>query len=353
MSTRIAARLVSSLFMILVISSATLHAEEGRWAIVLHGGAGFVPKDLPADQVKEYKLALEKALSTGEKILSEGGTAVDAVQQTITVMEDATCFNAGRGGVFNEAGYQQLDASIMDGSNLACGGVSAVEQVRNPITAARAVMEKTRHVLITGKDADAFAKSNGLEMVPRSYFFNEARWKELTRALEKSGRPVPPEPPYGRPKVSAKTSDFRDFGLSKGTVGCAALDKQGNLAAGTSTGGLTGKMVGRVGDSPIIGAGTYADNAGCAVSGTGIGEQYIRHSIGFQVNFRVRENKQSLKEAVDFCLSQVLNPGDGGLIAVDSQGNMVMQTSTATLTRGWSDWKGSRGVAIWDDPLED
>lgn len=353
MSIRNTARLAFSLAIILMTSWTSAQAEEGRWAIVLHGGAGNVSKDIPPERVQEYKQALEKAISTGEKILAEGGTALDAVQQTVMVMEDASCFNAGRGGVFNAAGYQQLDASIMDGSNLACGGVSAVEQVRNPITAARAVMEKTPHVLLTAKDADAFAKANGLEMVPRSYFFNEDRWQELVRALKKSGRPVPAEPPYGRPKVSLAQPDLGDLDISTGTVGCAALDKHGNLAAATSTGGLTGKMVGRVGDSPIIGAGTYADNAGCAISGTGVGEQYIRNAICFQVNFRVRENKQSLKEAVDHCLSNVLRPGDGGLIAVDAKGNMVLETNTKTLTRGWSDWKGNRGVAIWEDPLKD
>lgn len=337
---------------IVLISFASLEAEEGRWAIVLHGGAGNVSKQLPAEQVKEYHEALEEALQTGEKILADGGTALDAVEKTIMVLEDASCLNAGRGAVFNEAGYNQLDSSIMDGSNLKCGGVSAVEHVRNPIRAARAVMEKTKHVLLTAKDADAFAARNGLEMVPHSYFFTEDRWDDLVRALKKTDRPVPPVPPYGRPQVSVVRPDLGDMETSAGgTVGCVALDKHGNLAAGTSTGGLTGKVVGRVGDSPIIGAGTYADNEGCAVSGTGVGEQYIRHAIGFQVSFRVREKMQTLDEAVKHCLNNVLDPGDGGLIAVDAEGNMVMETSTQTLTRGWSDWQGNRGVALWDEPL--
>ncbi|RCS51916.1 isoaspartyl peptidase/L-asparaginase [Bremerella cremea] len=353
MLIRNAAWLVMSFMIMGLFSSALVQAEEKRWAIVLHGGAGDIPKDIPPELVQEYKQTLEKALATGEKILAEGGTALDAVQQTVMVMEDAPCFNAGRGAVFNAAGYQQLDASIMDGSNLACGGVSAVETVRNPIVAARLVMEKTPHVLLTAKDADEFAKASGLEIVPRSYYFNEARWKDLVRRLKKKGQPIPAEPPYGRPNVSLAPTHPADVDLGNGTVGCAALDQNGNLAAATSTGGLTGKMVGRVGDSPIIGAGTYADNAGCAISGTGTGEQYIRHAIGFQVNFRVREMKQSLQEAVDHCLTKVLDPGDGGLIAVDAEGNMVLEVSSTTLARGWSDWKGSRGVAIWDEPLED
>ncbi|PQO47029.1 isoaspartyl peptidase/L-asparaginase family protein [Blastopirellula marina] len=352
MSYRSVLRSLMASAVVLLTSFASLEAEEGRWAIVLHGGAGNVSKALPAEQVKEYHEALEEALQTGEKILADGGTALDAVEQTIMVLENASCLNAGRGAVFNEAGYNQLDSSIMDGKTLDCGGVSAVEHVRNPIRAARAVMDKTKHVLITAKDADAFAAKNGLEMVPHSYFFNEDRWKDLVRTLKKSERPVPSVPPYGRPQVSAVRPDLGDMETSAGgTVGCVALDKQGNLAAGTSTGGLTGKMVGRVGDSPIISAGTYADNQGCAVSGTGVGEQYIRHAIGFQVNFRVREKMQTLDEAVKHCLDNVLDPGDGGLIAVDAEGNMVMETSTKTLTRGWSDWKGNRGVALWEEPL--
>ncbi|TWT32582.1 isoaspartyl peptidase/L-asparaginase family protein [Blastopirellula retiformator] len=331
--------------------TATASAEESRWAIALHGGAGFASPDMAPEKVEQFRVALEKALAAGEKVLQSGGTAVDAVQQTVMVLEDAPYFNAGRGAVFNAEAFHQLDASIMDGGNLDGGGVSAVKHVRNPIRAARLVMEKTPHVLLTADDADQFAKTNGLEMVEQGYFYDASSWAEFQQWSEKKNGVAPKAPSYPL-NESAAVAEPTDTNFTCGTVGCVALDKHGNLAAATSTGGMTGKLPGRVGDSPILSAGTYADNAGCAVSGTGVGEQYIRHAIAFQTNWRVKENQQPVADAVQDCLDKVLNPGDGGIIAIDHDGNMALQYNSGSMSRGWSDWRGNRGVAIWKEPLE-
>ncbi|MFA8019306.1 isoaspartyl peptidase/L-asparaginase [Bremerella cremea] len=334
-------------------SLSALHAEDARWAIALHGGAGSVAKDISPERLAAYQAGLQQALKTGEEILKKGGTSLEAVEATVIVLEDASCFNAGRGAVFNAAGFHQLDASIMDGSTLACGGVSAIERTRHPIQAARLVMQKTPHVLLTSKAADSFAESHGIEIVTPDFFFDATRWSQLLKKLEREGVPPLKEPAYGMPPIAKNAQATNDFDISRGTVGCVALDQHGNLAAATSTGGMTGKMVGRVGDSPIIGAGTYADNQGCAVSGTGSGEEYIRNAIAFQVNWRVKQDQQSVVEAVDACLTEVLKPGDGGIIAVDHEGNMTLQFSTGAMSRAWSDWKGNRGTAIWEGPFED
>lgn len=326
--------------------------EEPRWAIALHGGAGFVSPDIAPQRLAECRAALEKALAAGEQILKEGGTALDAVERTVMILEDDPNFNAGRGAVFNAAGFHQLDASIMDGKTLDGGGVAAVKHVRNPIAAARLVMEKTPHVLLTAKGADDFAKEHQLATVPQSYYFTQGNFDALVGVLKQRGGPVPSKPGYPMKKLPAKDAAAED-GVSRGTVGCVALDQQGNLAAATSTGGLTAKLPGRVGDSPLLGAGTYADNAGCAVSGTGVGEQYIRNAIAFQINWRVKENQQPIAEAVQECLDKVLKPGDGGLIAIDHEGNMALQYNTGSMNRAWSDSKGNRGVAIWAKPLKD
>jgi beta-aspartyl-peptidase (threonine type) len=326
-------------------------ADPPRWAIALHGGAGSISRDISPERLSEYKQSLREALETGERILREGGTALDAVEQTVIVLENAPCFNAGRGAVFNIDGFHQLDASIMDGSNLKGGGVAAVESIRNPIRAARLVMEKTPHLILSGQYADAIAREYGLEMVSQTYYFDGLRWDQLNQARAKQGLPELKQPAYGFPQTG-RTLDSSDNDFSTGTVGCVALDQHGHLAAATSTGGLTGKMTGRIGDSPILGAGNYADDLGCAASGTGTGEEFIRNAITFQVSFRVRHGGQTLDEAVRECVDQVLKPGQGGVIAVDRKGNLSLRTNTTSMNRAWADSTGKRGIAIWDEPLE-
>lgn len=230
--------------------SVNSSVERQEWAIVIHGGAGAMAKDkMTPEMDKEFRAALAEAMNTGKKILSEGGSSLDAVEKTIRVMEDNPLFNAGKGAVFIHEGKNELDAAIMDGSNLAAGSVACVTDIKNPITAARYVMTNSEHVMLTGAGASQFTKDQGLEIVPPSYFYTEKRYNELKEILKKE---------------------------KMGTVGCCALDRNGNLAAGTSTGGMSNKKYNRVGDAPIIGAGTYANNITCAVSATGHGEFFIR-----------------------------------------------------------------------------
>lgn len=344
---------LSICFLVTAFACGRLSAEKPQWAIALHGGAGFVSKDISPERLQQYKRALSEALREGESILSSGGSALDAVERTVTVLEDASCFNAGKGAVFNAEGFHQMDASIMDGRDLSCGAVAAVETIRNPIQLARSVMEKTPHVLLASEGAEAFAKSQNIATVSPDYFYDGTRWQQLQKKLLSKGQPVLKSPKYPLPATMKQEGDLSDQDISRGTVGCVALDQQGNLAAATSTGGMTGKMVGRVGDSPIVGAGTYADNQGCAVSATGSGEEYIRHTIAAQVNWRIRFANQSLSEAMQACINEVLKPGDGGLIAVDKQGNISLEFNTSSMSRAWANSTGARGIAIWREKLAD
>jgi beta-aspartyl-peptidase (threonine type) len=295
--------------------------EHLDWAIAIHGGAGSVDSSLPDEQREAYLSALQTALNAGKRRLEQGGSSLDAVEDVIVILEDDPLFNAGRGAVFNAEGEHELDASIMDGSSLACGGVAGVRTVKNPIRLARAVMERTRHVLLAGAGAEAFADEVGVERVDPSYFDTENRRRALERALEEE---------------------------QHGTVGVVALDRSGNLAAGTSTGGLTAKKFGRVGDSPIIGAGTYADNNRCAVSGTGIGEEYIRHSVAYAICALMADRGMTLQQAVDRTIDETLRPGDGGVIAIDPGGHIAMRYNTASMLRGAADSSGRFEVKIWD-----
>jgi len=246
--------LFSALFVILSCAAPAPEELGGsvEYAIVIHGGAGLSSGSLPPAEEAHYREGLERALRAGLSLLEEGGSSLDAVERVLRIMEDDPGFNAGKGAVFSNAGMNELDASIMDGATLACGAVAGVTNVKNPISLARLVMERTAHVLLSSSGAEQFAANMGVELVEQSYFYTDKRWESLQRALDSGG----------------------------GTVGAAALDRRGNLAAGTSTGGLTNKMFGRVGDSPIIGAGTYAENGTCAISCTGKGEEFIRRSVG-------------------------------------------------------------------------
>ena len=304
-------------------------------AIVIHAGAGGKGIKMPANKEKQYHETLTRALRAGHAVLIKKGSALDAVQAAIVVMEDSTLFNAGKGAVFTSAGENELDASIMDGNTLLAGAVGGVTIIKNPIHAAHAVMKKTPHVMLAGKGADTFAKKVGLEIVPRKYFYTEDRWKQLEQW-----------------KAKQKTEEQSQLEMTReylGTVGCAALDSAGNIAAGTSTGGLTGKQYGRIGDSPIIAAGTYADNASCAISCTGHGEFFIRHAVAFDISARMKYANETIEQAAKTVVQQTLKQagGRGGVIGLDTKGNIVMEFNTPAMNRGYIDQNGKLHTAIY------
>ena len=296
-----------------------------EWAIVIHGGAGGMNREnLTPDMDKEYRASLLEAINAGKKILAEGGSSLDAVEQTIRIMEDNPLFNAGKGAVFTHEGRNELDAAIMDGSNLAAGAVAGVTDIMNPITAARRVMTNSPHVMLSGAGASQFAREQGLEIVPPSYFYTVKRFNELQEILKKE---------------------------KNGTVGCCALDKKGNLAAGTSTGGMPNKRYNRVGDSPIIGAGTYANNNTCAVSATGHGEYFIRWTVAHDISALVEYKGLTLKEASELVVNDKLVKagGSGGVICVDKSGNISMPFNSAGMFRGFATADGKEGIFIYKD----
>jgi L-asparaginase / beta-aspartyl-peptidase len=288
-------------------------------AIAIHGGAG-VARRLRPGTVALYRAALERAVSAGYDILQRGGTSLDAVTAAVVALEDDPLFNAGRGAVYNAAGKHELDASIMEGATLRAGAVAAVSRIRNPVLAARAVMERSPHVLLAGSSAEQFAKQQGVSLVKPSYFHTAERLAALKRRAKRH----------------------------HGTVGAVALDRNGNLAAATSTGGYTGKLPGRVGDSPIIGAGTYADNASCAVSGTGWGEAFIRVALAHEVSARMRYLDETLAKAARAALKKVaLIGGDGGLVALDRRGNIAMPFNSEGMLRACVGADGRRVIKIY------
>lgn len=288
-------------------------------AIAIHGGAG-VARGITPQGAKRYKAGLERALLAGYSILKEGGSSLDAVAGAVVKLEDDALFNAGRGSVYNAAERHELDAAIMDGATLRAGAVTAVSRIRNPVLAARAVMEHSPHVLLAGRGAEVFAKRHGFKLVSPSYFDTKQRLLALRKGLVRH----------------------------HGTVGAVALDAHGNLAAATSTGGYTGKLPGRVGDSPIIGAGTYADNATCAVSGTGLGEAFIRVALAHEVCARMRLRGEPLARAAAAALRQIARLGaDGGLVAVDRRGNIAMPFNSEGMFRACIGRNGARVVAIY------
>ncbi|HZN36779.1 MAG TPA: isoaspartyl peptidase/L-asparaginase [Pirellulaceae bacterium] len=323
----------------LASSAASLEAnaqEAKRFAIAIHGGAGKSADRMPPEEVKAVEASLGQALDIGVKVLQEGGASLDAVEQVLRFLEDDPLFNAGRGAVFNAAGEHELDASIMDGKTKACGAVAAVRTVRHPISLSRLVMEKTRHVLLTSDGAEKFADEMRVERVENKWFDTDKQRRdwERSRAADAKKQAATGHSPL--------TTDSAHYG----TVGCVALDAAGNLAAGTSTGGISNKKYGRVGDSPIVGAGTYADNATCAVSCTGTGEQFIRNAVAYDLSARLKYLKQPLAEAVNEVLHKTLRPSDGGLIALGADGTIVMDYSTGGMARAAADASGRREVKI-------
>ncbi len=326
--------------------------EAPRWSLAIHGGAGVIERDsLTPEQDAAYRAALQAALDAGAAVLARGGSALDAVQAAIETMEDDPLFNAGRGAVFTAAGRNELDAAVMNGADLTAGSVASLTTTRHPIAAARAVMEKSPHVMLIGEGADRFAAAQGLEQVDNGFFFTERRWQGLVRHLEQRGLPVP-ERPSGAPgpqafnDLPAPPLNERKFG----TVGAVALDSQGRLAAGTSTGGVNAKQWGRVGDAPIIGAGTYASNAeGCAVSATGSGEYFIRSTVARDICVRTREGAgvQAAAEAEIADVGSI--GGDGGVIVMGTDGAVGFAMNTSGMYRGAVSATAPARVAIYGD----
>lgn len=333
--------------------SAALAAERPI-AFVIHGGAGRIERnEFSEARERGYRQTLERALDVGHAVLKNGGSSLDAVEAAIVLMEDSPLFNAGKGAVFTSEGRNEMDASIMDGSRIEAGAVGGVTVVKNPIRAARAVMEKTPHVMLMGNGADAFAKETGLEVVDRKYFHTERRWNQWQKLREKGFAPEvkPATKPQGKRKGKKSAGFTGSDGVADylGTVGAVALDSQGNIAAGTSTGGLTNKRYGRIGDSPIIAAGTYANNETCGVSCTGHGEFFIRHVVAYDISARMEHGGKTLERAAREVVQERLKSvgGNGGIIGLDAKGNVVAEFNTAGMFRAWIDAEGRKKVAIF------
>lgn len=312
--------------------------SESTFGIVIHGGAGTIlKKNMTPEMEKEYRAVLAQAIEVGHAILKAGGTSQEAVEKTIWVMEDSPLFNAGKGAVLTAGGFASLDASFMDGETLNAGAISGVQHIKNPITTAIAVMEQSPHVMLSGKGADDFAVTLGLDTVPNQYFITERRKNALKRVQEREAN-----------KVSFYDPIIRNS--KYGTVGCVALDQAGNLAAGTSTGGMTNKKWDRIGDAPIIGAGTYANNNSCGVSATGWGEFFIRSVVAHDIAALVEYKGMDITSASKAVLKKVeMLGGDGGVIVLDRQGNVAMEFNTAGMYRAHMDAEGNQNIRIYKD----
>jgi beta-aspartyl-peptidase (threonine type) len=311
---------------------------EKKIALVIHGGAGTIERSkMTPERETEYRAGLERALTAGYGILKKGGSSLDAVEAAVRVLEDDPHFNAGKGAVFTSEGKNELDAAIMDGKTRKAGAVASVKHIKNPIGLARLVMEKSPHVMLDCAGAEAFAKEQGIELVDEKYFFTQERWDSLQRIkdAEKKGA-------VGGKKFFISDQDRH------GTVGAVALDQNGDLAAATSTGGMTNKRPGRIGDSPVIGAGTYASNATCAVSCTGDGEYFIRAAVAHEISAQIQHRGVSLREAAQAALDEAKKlGGEGGLIAIDKNGQMALPFNTNGMYRGYVDPSGKFVVDIY------
>jgi L-asparaginase / beta-aspartyl-peptidase len=316
-----------------------------KFAIVIHGGAGTIlKKNMTPEMELEYKRVLEQAVRTGYTILKNGGSSLDAVEKTINILEDSPLFNAGKGAVFTNQGKNELDASIMDGKTLKAGAIAGVTMVKNPINLARAVMEKSEHVMLSREGAEFFAKQQGIELVDPSYFYVESRYQSLLRAQEKEKTTLDHNDQSEFYDSNIKDSKF-------GTVGCVALDKNGNIAAGTSTGGMTNKKWGRIGDAPIIGAGTYANNATCGISATGWGEFFMRNVVAYDVSAMMEYKGLPIQKAAKEVIQEKLTKlgGDGGIIGLDKSGTIIMEFNTAGMYRASIDTKGKLTIGIYKE----
>jgi beta-aspartyl-peptidase (threonine type) len=328
----------------LAATARAADAPVGGVVLAIHGGTAGDKKELSPEREKAIRRDLLRAMEAGYAALQKPqGTALNAVEAAIRVLEDSPEFNAGKGAIFTHEGKNELDASIMDGRSGQAGAVAAVTVIKNPISAARAVMEKTRHVLLAGRGAEAFAAKAGLKTVDPGYFWTERRWKQIQKAWDQEKRAAKDD--------SASVPHRADAAGPWGTVGAVALDRAGNLAAGTSTGGISNKMHGRVGDSPIVGAGTYAANGVCAVSGTGQGEYFIRFVAAYDIAALMKYKNLPVEAAAAEVIEQKLKSagGDGGVIALDSQGNFAAPYNTPGLFRGYVTGDGKMKMVLYED----
>jgi beta-aspartyl-peptidase (threonine type) len=309
------------LFLLIPVFGAA-QAPQPKWAIAIHGGAGTIPKTLPEAEKQQYLKSLSAALEIGRDVLRQGGTSLDAVEKVVRFLEDDPLFNAGKGAVYTHEGTHELDAAIMDGRDLSCGSVASLKTVKNPISLARMVKEKSPHVFMVGEGAEKFAAEMKVERVPNTYFDTPKRREQWQDALKAE--------------------------KDKDTVGAVALDVHGNLAAATSTGGLTNKRFGRLGDVPVIGAGTYANNRTCAVSATGYGEEFIKHTVAHDISALMEYGGLTLQQAADRVIHQKLKPGDGGVIGVARDGSIALVFNSEGMYRGAADSAGRFEVKIWE-----
>ncbi len=363
------------LISILLMLSVSVFAQKGSYAdlkqrqspqnprlgFVIHGGAGVISKgSLTPEKEAEYRKKLEEAVLTGYKALQDGKPSLDAVEIAIRILEDSPLFNAGKGAVFTADGKNELDASIMDGKTLAAGAVAGLHHIKNPISLARLVMEKSPHVMMVGDGAEQFAKEMNIEFVPEKYFFTQERWDSLQQVIkeekekqkkDKLKSQNTEEKPLTREEYYASMTDAQKLAVNKfGTVGAAALDKDGNLASGTSTGGMTYKKYGRVGDAPIIGAGTYANNNTCAISATGWGEYFIRLGVARDISAMMEYRALPVQQAVDAEMKKVGDlGGDGGVIAMDKFGNIGISFNSEGMYRAYINSEGKPVVEIYKD----
>ena len=339
-----------------VMAQADDTTTMNKYVLVIHGGAGTILKENMTEELEAaYREKLSEALQAGYEVLQNGGTAVQAVEAAIVIMEDSPLFNAGKGAVFTNAETNEMDASVMRGEDLNAGAVAGVNTIKNPISAAISVMENSPHVMLTGSGAVQFAEENGLTIVDSSYFYDERRFQQLKKAQEKEEMILDHDGDRGQIGDPAHSEIEFDITLKTddkfGTVGAVALDQFANLAAGTSTGGMTNKRWGRIGDSPIIGAGTYANNATCAVSCTGHGEYFIRLNVAHDISAQMEYDDKSVADAADDVINRKLTEigGTGGVICLDANGNMAMPFNTAGMYRGCVREDGTIEVMIYKD----
>jgi beta-aspartyl-peptidase (threonine type) len=334
-------------------ASLVTQAPAGKWAIVMHGGAGVIERSsMTPERDAAYRAGMDQAIHAAARVLDANGSAVDAVEAGLRVLEDNSHFNAGRGAVFTANGGHELDAAIMDGKTLQAGAVAGVTRTKNPISLAKAVMEKSHYVMLSGAGADQFAASMGLQQEPPSYFFTEERWSGLVRYLKQQGLPIPPRPEGAPPAPSKPIAQMETPDAHKwGTTGIVVRDRAGNIAAGTTTGGLTGKQFGRIGDSPLIGDGTYASNESCGVSATGTGEYFIRLTVARTICALVQYKGMRLQDAVNEVIDGQLNAikGDGGVIALTPDGQIAWGFNTPGMFRARLVEGGQVQMGIYKD----
>ncbi len=344
-------KLLGIILVLFTLQIGFAQVSKQKVTLVIHGGAGTILKEnMTSELEKQYQDKMKEALQAGYKILTAGGTSTEAVVATIKIMEDSPLFNAGKGAVFTNEGKNEMDASIMRGYDLNAGAVAGVTNIKNPIEAALAVMERSPHVMMAREGAEKFAQSQGIETVEPSYFYTEKRMEALKKAKEKM-KEMEEENDKGSGSIDIWEDFYKKTDYKFGTVGALALDEFGNLAAATSTGGMTNKMYGRIGDSPIIGAGTYANNETCAVSSTGHGEYFIRAMVAHDISALMQYKKYSVKKAAKQVVQKTLVKmgGDGGVIALDRDGNFTFEFNTAGMYRGYIKADGTSEVFIYKE----